>query len=183
MKPGTQVWRTTVHTSTNTHTRLMALCLGLHRWAGTRKVKPIWIYWSKRQWVAVASAGLYASLHLAPDRKPRQCESTEGTRTKNWGNRSKVVPPNDTKTCFDFSVIDTTQPFGHLFCADLDHVWNNRRESFFWSMHLWKISEFLHRDFASPQKLAPRSAFFGRVLVSCYQCTGQPAQFWAVGLI
>jgi len=26
------------------------------------------IYWSKRQWVAVASAGQYASLHLAPDR-------------------------------------------------------------------------------------------------------------------
>ena len=25
-------------------------------------------YWSKRQWVSVASAGLYASLHLAPDR-------------------------------------------------------------------------------------------------------------------
>ena len=25
-------------------------------------------YWSKRQWVAVASAGLCASLHLAPDR-------------------------------------------------------------------------------------------------------------------
>ena len=39
-------------------------------WACTRKVKPIWIllYWSKRQWVAVASAGPYASLHLAPDR-------------------------------------------------------------------------------------------------------------------
>jgi len=33
----------------------------------TRKVKPIWIYWSKKQWVAVASAGLYASLHLVPD--------------------------------------------------------------------------------------------------------------------
>ena len=28
----------------------------------TRKVKPIWIYWSKRQWVALAY------LHLAPDR-------------------------------------------------------------------------------------------------------------------
>jgi len=25
-------------------------------------------YWIKRQWVAVASAGLYANLHLAPDR-------------------------------------------------------------------------------------------------------------------
>ena len=28
---------------TYTHTRLMALCPGLPRWAGTRKVKPIWI--------------------------------------------------------------------------------------------------------------------------------------------
>jgi len=27
----------------HTHTRLTALCLGLPRWAGTRKVKPIWI--------------------------------------------------------------------------------------------------------------------------------------------
>jgi len=41
-------------------------------WAGTRKIKPgrlkpIWIYWSKRWWVAVASAGIYASLHLIPD--------------------------------------------------------------------------------------------------------------------
>jgi len=29
--------------NTHTHTRLMALCPGLPRWAGTRKVKPIWI--------------------------------------------------------------------------------------------------------------------------------------------
>jgi len=56
------------HTHTHTHTRLTALCPGLPRWAGTRKVKPIWIYCSKRQWVAVASAGPYASLHHAPDR-------------------------------------------------------------------------------------------------------------------
>ena len=28
---------------THTHTHLTALCLGLPRWAGTRKVKPIWI--------------------------------------------------------------------------------------------------------------------------------------------
>ena len=27
----------------NTHTRLTALCLGLPKWVGTRKVKPIWI--------------------------------------------------------------------------------------------------------------------------------------------
>jgi len=30
----------------------------------TMKVKPVWIYWSKRQWVAVASTGPYANLHL-----------------------------------------------------------------------------------------------------------------------
>ena len=29
--------------NTHTHTRLTALCPGLHRWASTRKVKPIWI--------------------------------------------------------------------------------------------------------------------------------------------
>jgi len=34
-------------------------------------------YWSKRQWVAVASAGPYASLHLAPDRQPCQHPTTQ----------------------------------------------------------------------------------------------------------
>jgi len=48
------------------------ICPGPPGWAGTRKVKPgrvkpIWIYWSKRQWAEVASVGLYASLHLIPD--------------------------------------------------------------------------------------------------------------------
>jgi len=36
---------------TNNNTHLMALCLGLPGWTGTRK--PIWIYWSKQQWVVV----------------------------------------------------------------------------------------------------------------------------------
>ena len=34
-------------------------------------------YWSKRQWVAVASAGPYASLHLTADRQPRQHPTTQ----------------------------------------------------------------------------------------------------------
>jgi len=57
-----------------THTRLMALFPGLPGWAGTRKVKSIWIL-LKQETVSgsgiVASAGPYASLHLArlaPDR-------------------------------------------------------------------------------------------------------------------
>jgi len=58
----------TVHKHTHTHTRLTALYPGLPEWASARKVKPSGFYWSKRQWVAVASAGPYASLYLAPDR-------------------------------------------------------------------------------------------------------------------
>ena len=37
-------------------------------------------YWSKRQWVAVASAGLYASLHLPPDWQPRKHPITQFLR-------------------------------------------------------------------------------------------------------
>jgi len=51
----------------NNNTHLTALCLGLCGWAGTRKVKLIRIYWSKRQWIAVVSAEPYANLHLTPD--------------------------------------------------------------------------------------------------------------------
>jgi len=42
----------TIHTNTHTHTCLTALCPRQPGWAGTRKVKPIWFHWSKRQWVA-----------------------------------------------------------------------------------------------------------------------------------
>ena len=38
-----QLWDLHTHTHTHTHTRLTALYPGLPGWAGTRKVKPIWI--------------------------------------------------------------------------------------------------------------------------------------------
>ena len=46
---------THAHTHTHTHTRLTALCPGIPGWAGTRKVKPMWILLkqetvSGRQW-------------------------------------------------------------------------------------------------------------------------------------
>jgi len=52
----------------HTHTRLMALFPELPGWAGTRKVKPIWILLKQ---ATVSGSGIswaYASLHLAPDR-------------------------------------------------------------------------------------------------------------------
>jgi len=78
LNPCCQLARQFKHTTySHTHTQPFfcssGICPGLPGWAGTRKVKPgrlkpIWIYWSKRWWVAVASAGLYMqSLHLIPD--------------------------------------------------------------------------------------------------------------------
>ena len=79
----------------HTHIRLTALCLRIPRWSGTRKVKPIWIYWVKRERVAVASAGPYVSLQLAQTDNhtsipplfllPSQHrQSTEGKLMRNW---------------------------------------------------------------------------------------------------
>jgi len=65
--PLVPVWLFSLTVIYNNNTRSMGLCPGLARLGSTRKLKPFWIYWSKRQWVAVASAGLYANLHHAPD--------------------------------------------------------------------------------------------------------------------
>jgi len=84
-------------THTYTHTQPfygpLRCCLGLPRWAGTWKVKPIWIYWSERCWVAVA--GQYANLHLDPGTnmpasrhsifyRPNALPATQPTVSKHW---------------------------------------------------------------------------------------------------
>jgi len=67
------------HTHTHTHT---------HLFNGPFPGLP-GFYWSKRQWVAVASAGPYASLHLAPDRWPCQHLTTQF-----FTGRMPFLPPN-----------------------------------------------------------------------------------------
>jgi len=57
-------------------------------------------YWSKRQWVAEASAGLYASLHLAPDRQPRQHHTTLF-----FTGRTPFLPPNQQRQSTEGSVL------------------------------------------------------------------------------
>jgi len=54
--------------NTHTHPRLMALFRDHPGEPVPERWKQSGFYWSKRHWVAVASAGPYASLHLAPDR-------------------------------------------------------------------------------------------------------------------
>ena len=59
----------TTHTHTHTHT-FNSPFSGLPGWAGTRKVKPIWILLKQE---TVSGSGIrWASLHLAPHIYPRQ---------------------------------------------------------------------------------------------------------------
>jgi len=85
----------------HTHTRLMALCLGLPGWACTRKVKPMWILLKQE---TVSSSGIsWATCKSAPRSRQtttpaphhfvftsqmpflppnQQCQSTEGISTE-----------------------------------------------------------------------------------------------------
>jgi len=95
--------------ATHTHTRLTALCPGLPRWAGTRKVKPIWIL---PQQETVSGSGIsWAICKSAPcsreittpaphysvftGRMPflppnQQCQSTEGNTDCNNERQSST---------------------------------------------------------------------------------------------
>ena len=79
-----------------THTRLTALFPGLPGWAGTRKVKPIWILLKQERVSGGGISWAYASLHLAPDRittpaphhsvfyRPDALPAAQPTASKHW---------------------------------------------------------------------------------------------------
>jgi len=58
--------RTHAHTHTQPLYGLLGFCPGLHGWAGNRKVKPIWIYWSNGYWVVSSSGISWAICKSAP---------------------------------------------------------------------------------------------------------------------
>jgi len=67
----TNVWTSVAAYAEYVHTHIHPFngpMSGTTRVSRYQKGKTSGFYWSKRQWVAVASAGPYASLHLAPDR-------------------------------------------------------------------------------------------------------------------
>ena len=95
--------RARTHTHTHTHVRLTALCPGLPGWAGTRKVKPIWILLKQEtvsgsgiSWARCKSASRcrwrttptpHCSVFYRPDALPaaqptasKHCFTPEGTK-------------------------------------------------------------------------------------------------------
>jgi len=83
-----------------------ALCLGPPEWAGTRKVKPIWVYWSKRQSVAVASAEPYAN------QTSRQTDNHASTPPLSFlqAGCSSCHPTNSIKALYMWYKLQRTQP-------------------------------------------------------------------------
>ena len=89
--------------------------LGLPKWAGTRKVKPIWFYWSKRQWVAVATSGPYVSApcsrqittpapHHSPVFVQAVCSSSHPTniiKALKANNNRTELPKQQWPICFE----------------------------------------------------------------------------------
>jgi len=85
--------RTIVHQSyslysTHTHTRLTALCLGLPGWAGTRKVKPIWILLEQE---TVSGSGI--SWAIGSAHRSRQI-TTPAPHYCFFTGRMPFLPPN-----------------------------------------------------------------------------------------
>jgi len=89
--------------TTNNSTRLTALCPGLPRWASARKVKPIWIYWSKTvshsgmSWTIckpppcprqMTTPAPHHSAFFGPDALP----ATQPTVSKHWRQSSLTKP-------------------------------------------------------------------------------------------
>ena len=90
------LWRHRCYDSTHTHTRLTALCPWLPGWAGTRKVKPIWILLkqetlscSEIRWAICKSAPCSRQITTpAPHRsvfyRPDALPAAQPTASKHW---------------------------------------------------------------------------------------------------
>jgi len=122
-------------TQPHTHTRLMALCPGLPGWAGTRKVKPIWILLKQEtvsgrgiRWATCKSALRSRQITTpAPHRSVftgrmpflspnQQCQSTEGTlfrrhplsEIESDNGKGDSIPTNDWTWCIRQKQLGTT---------------------------------------------------------------------------
>ena len=89
MNLGENIVRVLWTTHTHTHTRLTALCPGLPGWAGTRKVKPIWILLKQQ---TVSGSGIrWAICKSAP-----RCRQI--TTTQFFTGRMPFLLPNSVKS-------------------------------------------------------------------------------------
>ena len=102
---------TAVHINTHTYTRLMALFPGLPRWAGTRKVKPIWILLKQE---TVSGSGI--SWQVCTSLQTDSHTSTPPLSFLQAGC-SSCLPTNSVKTlkgCCTYQIIPKTYSYGAI---------------------------------------------------------------------
>ena len=92
-------------THTHTHTRLKALCPGLPGWAGTRKVKPIWILlkqetvsgsgisWASRKFASCSRQITTPVPHHSVFYRPDALPVAQPTASKHWRHSATNMPP------------------------------------------------------------------------------------------
>ena len=95
------MWLRTLHTYKHTHTCLTALFPGLPRWAGTRKVTPIWILLKQEtasgsgiSWAIYKSAPCSRQIttpapHHSVFYRPDALPATQPTASKHWRHDSR----------------------------------------------------------------------------------------------
>ena len=112
---------THARTHTHTHTRLMALCPGLPGWAGTRKVKPIWILLKQE---TVSGSGISWAI----------CKSAPRFRqitTQFFTGRMPFLPPNQQHHSTEGTARPTKvkhNTANHIDYAITAWQWNNFRQ-------------------------------------------------------
>ena len=96
----------TVYSQAHTHTCLMALCPVLPGWAGTRKVKPIWILLKQEtvsgsaiSWAICKSAPCSRQIttpapHHSDFYRPDALPATQPTASKHWAYSQKLLQRN-----------------------------------------------------------------------------------------
>ena len=115
------------HTHTHTHTRLTALCPGLPGWAGTRKVKPIWILLKQEtvggsgiSWTICKSAlhsrqittpAPHHSVFYRPDALPAT-QPTASKHWKHWIDQYTTINQSMNQPV-EYNVPHNTQPHNH----------------------------------------------------------------------
>jgi len=104
--------KTNTHThTTHTHTRLTALCPGLPGWAGTRKVKPIWILlkqetvsgisWTICKYAPRSKQTTMPAPHCSVFYSPDALPADQPTASKHW--RQGKLWTNKLKFCTSLS--------------------------------------------------------------------------------
>ena len=107
---------THAHTHTVTHTRLTAVCPGLPRWAGTRKVKPIWILLKQ---ATVSGSGIsWAICKSAPC--SRQTTTPAPHHSVFTGRMPFLSPNQPCESTEGNSTSHNEMQSGYLCC---DHLW------------------------------------------------------------